>query len=87
MDYVLTERYTDWIQLHFHELYAIMQQNITYTNFFKRQKPKDQNEPLALGHTLKMIHFGANKNISSKTIFESYFTSRTQKEQHDYTNH
>ena len=64
-----------------------MQQNITYANFFKKQKSKDENEKLALGHTLKMIHFGAIKMISSKTVFESYFTSRTQKEQHDYTNH
>ena len=35
--------------------------------------------------TLKMIHLGAEKMISSKTVIELYFKSaETQKELHDY---
>ena len=77
--------YTGWLQLHFHEFYAIVQQIITYAYLFKGHEPKDQNKQLALGHKLKMIHLGVNKMISSKTAIESYFTSvETQNEPHDY---
>ena len=53
---------------------------------FKRHSPSDKNEELAaLGHTLNMIHVGANKMLSSATILENYFTSvETQNEGFQY---
>ena len=52
---------------------------------FKRHSPSDKNEELAaLGHTLNMIHVGANK-MSNATILENYFTSvETQNEGFQY---
>ena len=48
---------------------------------FKGHSPSNENEELALGHTLKMIHFGVNKMVSNATIVENYFNSvETQKE-------
>ena len=37
---------------------------------FKGHSPSNENEELALGHTLKMIHVGANKMVSNATIRE-----------------
>ena len=52
---------------------------------FKGHSPSNENEELALGHTLKMIHVGANKMVSNATILENYLTSvETQKEQFQY---
>ena len=53
---------------------------------FKRHSPSNKNEELAApGHTLNMIHVGANKMLSNATILENYFTSvETQKERFQY---
>ena len=42
----------------------------------------NENEELALGHTLKIIHVGANKIVSKAAILEDYLSSvETQKEE------
>ena len=52
---------------------------------FMGHSPSNKNEELALGHTLKMIHVGANKIVSNATTLENYFTSvEIQKEQFQY---
>ena len=52
---------------------------------FKGHTPSNDNERLALGHALKMIHVGANKMISCATVLESYKASLgTQKNQYEY---
>ena len=49
---------------------------------FKGYSPSNENEELALGCTLKMIHVGASKMVSNAAILENYFNSvEIQKEQ------
>ena len=48
---------------------------------FKGHSPSHENEELALGHTLKMIHVGANKMVLNANYFASV---ETQKEQFQY---
>ena len=49
---------------------------------FKGHSLSNENEELALGHTLKIIHVGANKMVSNAAILENYLSSvETQKEE------